>query len=113
MQTVNEQIDMAINVGTSGYANADFTKAVFRNGVPSTETVSVAETSSSGWYRVTFTPARTGLYMVEVYYTSASTTKWVGTFNVESADTTQTHLSHIRSILNRIEDALRKFRLKK
>lgn len=114
MSTVNATITTTIDVATSGYANADFTKHLFVDGESAPETVSLAETgTSTGLYNVTFTPTSTGLYTLLLYHTSTPEVKWVGTFRVDAADTTQTHLSHIRSILNRVEDALKKTRLKK
>lgn len=86
------KLDQAINdviyIGTSGLVNGDFTRNLYRNGAAASETITISEIGSTGYYKVTFTPSSgtggIGEYVYWVFRTSDTENKFFEIFNVRA-----------------------------
>lgn len=92
--------------GTGGLAQSDFTTNLYFNGAVSAREVSV-EHVGNGNYTGTFTPNEEGLWVLQIYQTSASSTTYESAWLVNA--TILSSLDYIRTTLVRIDDAIRRF----
>lgn len=104
--TPNKEINFFIYHGTSSLSQSDFTINLYKDGVISNIDVRV-ESLGDGNYMGTFTPDDEGLWVLQLYQTSASTTRYTGAWQVSTAITGS--LDFIRITINRIDEAIRRF----
>lgn len=102
----NEPIVFFFFHGTAGLTQAEFTTNLYFNGGVSTRGVSI-EHVGNGNYTGTFTPDQEGLWVLQIYQTSASSTTYESAWFVNTAILSS--LDYIRSTLIRIDDAIRRF----
>lgn len=102
----NEAITYFFFHGTASLDQSDFTISLYKDGTASTRDVRV-EHVGNGNYTGTFTPNEDGLWCLQIYQTSASTTKYEGSWYVNTA--LLSNLDYIRVTLVRIDDAIRRF----